>query len=272
MLPFARPPALLALCLLVGLPLATAQTAWEDNGTLTLHDEPDGPETIDVADCVFWVRGQDVVVASGTVDIYHDMGRGGATRLLSVPFEGTPSGDGRYDFIVGPLEVDSTGHTNGMRIYAEVVIEPRPTPESDPARGVQGAYGRVHCGATYIPCIADLTATALDEGDVRLEWTASANATIYYVYRSDGVEGPDGRLSWVDVGNTTGTSFVDATAEAGETYVYDVTASDGRLANAEACELVQVTAVPFFGAPLLAALALVGGVGAFAWMRRGTRP
>lgn len=269
MTPIRTLTTLAALCLLA-LPLAAGQTPpWQGNGSLTLHDDPDTEATIDVADCIFWIRGHDIVLANGTVDVYEDHGRDGSELIVSIPYEGTPSGDGRYDVLVGPIEIGARA-----RVYAEIVIEPAETPGSDPARYVFGASGEVHCGEQYIPCIEDLTATVLADGSVRLDWTASANATLYHVQRSDGVQMPNGRLSWETIGNTSGTTFLDTTAPEGERIVYDIMASDGQLANAEACRLAVVTPtteIPFFpttGGLLLGMLGVVGGA-AVVLARRG---
>lgn len=259
--------AALAPCALTALPPAAAsEPSWWAEGELTFHDEPDWDATIDVADCTFWLRGTGVEIPNGTVEVYEDHGRGGAVLLMSVAFEGTPNEDGGYDFLVGPLTVETDPEGTGLEVFAEIVVIPES--EDDIGRFLQSDEVTIHCGGKFIPCIDDLSAEALDDGDVRLTWSAAANATHYFVYRTDGDQLPNGQTDWDFLANVTATEYVDLTAEAGVTYAYEVVSSDGALAMNGSCPVVEVTAVPFFGAPLLGAVAAVGAVGAYAWMRR----
>lgn len=268
------PRAALATALALGAltvlapPAAADHLAWHVEGKLTFHDEPDGPATIDIADCVLWVRGTGFEFESGTVDIHENRGRGGSVVLVSANFTGTPNPDGGYDFIVGPLTIDAEGWTGGKRIFAEIIVEPGQTPEADPDRYLQSGNARVHCGGKFIPCIDDLSARALAEGHVALDWSAPDNATHYFVQRTDGSQLPNGQTDWDTLANVTATQYVDTTAQVGVTYRYNVVSSDGALAMNGSCPHVEVTAVPFFGAPLLGAVAMVGAVGAYAWHRR----
>lgn len=60
--------------------------------------------------------------------------------------------------------------------------------------------------------------------------------------------------------------YLDANVVEGEVYAYIVTFDDG--VESGNCDIVEATAIPFFGAPLLGALALAGCVGAYAYARR----
>ena len=118
------------------------------------------------------------------------------------------------------------------------------------------------CAAADIPsCPPNVTATAGDEGVIALGWTAVAGADAYRVYR----HGPEG--GWLRVATLNATAYVDNDTEVGATYSYRVTAvADG--VESTGCPVVTATAIPFFPALVVGALALVGAVGAYAWLRR----
>lgn len=112
-------------------------------------------------------------------------------------------------------------------------------------------------------CEATLVASAESDG-VHLEWEAASeehNQVAFYRVLRDGLE----------LAQTQDTSFVDTTAAAGQTYVYEVQAHGEAAAGGTvftSCGTVEVTAVPFWGAPILGAIALVGTIGAYATLRR----
>ena len=261
---------LLALCAVTSaIPTAAADHfSWHVEGELTFHDEADWPATINIADCTFWVRGTGIEVAEGTVDVHENHGRGGSVVVASVNFTGTPNSDGGFDFLVGPITLDYEPSEHGMRLFAEVILSGERTEFGDPERSLQSGNVRIHCGAKFIPCIDDLAAEALDNGDVRLTWSAPDNATNYFVARTDGTQLPNGQTDWETLANVTATVYVDETAEPGVTYQYEIISSDGALAMNGSCPIVEVMAVPFFGGPLLGAIAAVAAVGGYAWMRR----
>lgn len=254
------------LLLLSLIPPASAH-AVGTSGSLTIHDVQDGPATTQVADCTFWVRGEGFEVAEGVVDIRHNMGRAGSESILTVEFAGTPDGEGTYGFEVGPISIPDGEYVSGHRVYAQVVVDATPNEFGDPTAYVHGDTVRVYCGETYIPCIDDLRAEALDDGSIRLEWSAPPNATHFFVQRTDFSQLPNGQTDWETLANVTATSYVDASAQPGVAYGYEITSSDGALAMSGSCPIAHVTAVPYFGA-VGAAAALVGTLLAFAWMRR----
>lgn len=114
-----------------------------------------------------------------------------------------------------------------------------------------------------IECPAmNLTAVANADGSISLNWTdVGSAADEYNIYR-----GADGG-SLVFLASTSNTTYTDETTTVGVTYAYAITImKDGR--ESEICARAQATAIPFFGAPLLTALALLGSVGAFVALRR----
>lgn len=88
-------------------------------------------------------------------------------------------------------------------------------------------------------------------------------ATEYRVYRAVG--GGDFTLVATidrDVG-----VFIDRDVEEGVTYRYQVRPANAA-GEAEGCGIAEATAIPFFGMPLVGALALMGGLGAYGIVRR----
>lgn len=108
----------------------------------------------------------------------------------------------------------------------------------------------------------DLTAVANADGSISLNWTDVGDAADEYnIYRA--AEGGD----LVFLASTSNTTFTDDTTAVGVTYEYGISiVKDGR--ESEICASAEATAIPFFGTPLLTAIALAGSVGAFVAMRR----
>ena len=94
-----------------------------------------------------------------------------------------------------------------------------------------------------------------------MSWDAFAGATAYNVYRAEG----SGDLELV--ATVTGTTFQDEDVVAGTTYTYTVTAMVGGV-ETEACELVEITAIPVFPTLIAGALAGIAGIGSYAFLRR----
>lgn len=133
--------------------------------------------------------------------------------------------------------------------------------EDDTGRSVVGDPFVVTCAEEPPACPEGVTAEALAEGGVRLTWNASEGADGYRISRAIEFE------EEILLGTTNETTFVDDTAAPGVTYQYRVRAFNEGGESRE-CPIVEATAVPFFGAPILMALALACSVGAFVWMRR----
>lgn len=71
------------------------------------------------------------------------------------------------------------------------------------------------------PVPGTLTATPGD-GQVSLTWVASANATVYTIWRKTGASG-----AYASIGTATSTTYVDKTLSNGTTYYYKVAAGNG---------------------------------------------
>ncbi|HVM44537.1 MAG TPA: hypothetical protein VM582_01280, partial [Candidatus Thermoplasmatota archaeon] len=115
-------------------------------------------------------------------------------------------------------------------------------------------------------CPDTLTAQAQEDGSVLLTWDAANedhNDVMFYRIIRD-------RVTIAEVQTT---SYLDDATVGGETYAYRVEAHGAAAGGGTTwtgCGSAEVTAVPFFGAPLLGALALAGSVGAYAFARRRT--
>ncbi len=83
---------------------------------------------------------------------------------------------------------------------------------------VDGEYDRQGVDTRYLKAPV-LTSVSSDKKGVTVKWEAVKGAQEYNVYHKTGFG------SWVKVGTTTSTSFVDKTAQNGKTYTYTVTAS-----------------------------------------------
>lgn len=120
------------------------------------------------------------------------------------------------------------------------------------------AAGEGAC-ATDAPCPEDLEANANGDGSITLRWSAVDDALGYEVHRTSS----DGHVLWA----VEETTFTDRGTVVGQTYTYEVRAVTAGGTSTD-CPSVEVTAVPFFAAPILGAVALAGGVGAYVAMRR----
>lgn len=172
---------------------------------------------------------------------------------------GNPYGDRLLDWEMGgegPCELPPCG-TPGQPAC----------PEEPCGTAGQPACPTVPCGTPGAPacpaptCPANVVATALDAGAIRLTWSGVAGAEAYLVYR----DVPDAPMTLV--GTVEGTTFVDEDTEVGETYSYMVKAVvDGNPSGG--CTVVSATAIPFFTNVWVGALATLGALGAFVMLRR----
>lgn len=107
-------------------------------------------------------------------------------------------------------------------------------------------------GCADTPTEVPVVTTSVGNGTVSLSWTASAGASSYRVYRTDGVFGCD--FGKILVGTVTGTSFIDVGLQNDREYYYSVmpTGSNNTcFAVSSAC----TTAVPTAGPKLTAVAA-----------------
>lgn len=253
---------------LVSLPPAAA--THNDQGTVKVHDNADeNPDVRNVphVSCDVYVEGFKMGDDSGWIKFFAWPPTGEKTEV-------TPTGDdlnwsadsgaasGEYHFTKGAYYLPA-GH------YRVEVYTTDGHPGSDAGHFAKAKTFWVEpCEAPVVnpPCPPGVMATASSTAGVAqilIDWQPVANADAYVVYRATG--GAD--FEWMAT-VTDDTSWADTQVVAGTTYEYYVTAVvDG--IESEECAIIQATAVPFFGGgPLLGALAVVGGVVAYAALRR----
>lgn len=113
-------------------------------------------------------------------------------------------------------------------------------------------------------CVEGVSATARPDGSIRVAWDAFPDAEYYVIDRSVG--GSAYAMGYATV-HAPGTAFIDTNTTEGEVYQYRVRADF----SAQDCAGVQATAVPFFSGPLIGAVAVLGGVGAYVVIRQRRR-
>lgn len=113
-------------------------------------------------------------------------------------------------------------------------------------------------------CPGNVTAVATGNNTIRLTWEPSPNASQYRVSRAEG-SGP-----FVDTHAiilAPDTTFEDTVLSHGVTYRYRVIAENAA-GSSVGCSEVEATAIPEFPTLAVGAIALVGGVAAYAMLRR----
>lgn len=249
---------------LAALPAASAHSQTDEHGTLTAHDEEGGPVVLDVPDCTVHFKAVGLREPHGVFTLSKNFGRGGAHEVYRANVTATPDGEGGYTWTSGAITVDGTHE----RYLAEIAFNHEKYMNTDLPAHYQQLGVFIHCGRPYVGCVQHIQAEAIENGHVRLTWSAAHNATGYRVTRYvDDL--PNGAPDFDTLGETAGREFIDTTSKPGETHWYRIDAIGETGGSSGACRVeARVTAVPFFGAPLFGALALVGTVGAYAFMRR----
>lgn len=105
----------------------------------------------------------------------------------------------------------------------------------------------VDSGCSGTPSAAPVVTTAAMDGAVSLNWTASAGASSYRVYRTDGVFGCD--FGKILIGTVAGTTFLDTGLQNGRSYHYVVVptgSNDACFSTSSSCS----SATPIAGAKL----------------------
>jgi len=266
-----RPRALFSLLLataLFSLALPGASAVHNNQGTVKVHDnETENPETRNVphVDCQFWIEGFKLGDDAGWI-VFYAWPPTGDKSVVETGVDQTWTADsgaasGEFHFLAGPFTLPS-GH------YRVEVFTNDGHPGSDSGHFAKAKTFWVECETVVVnpPCPPglELEARSTDgRADIFLDWDAVPGATAYNVYRAVG--GGDFEYQ---VTIDTYTSYVDDHGiVVGETYEYYVTAVVNGF-ESENCEIVEVTAIPFFPSLAVGALALLGGVGAFVMMRR----
>ena len=255
--------ALAALLLAAAVPNALAND--NNAGTVKVHDdETENPETRNVphVSCGFWVQAFGLNDDAGWLVFFVWPPTGEVEPVTPTGAEVTWSDDdadehGNFGFNLGPFFLPP-GHYR-VEVYTE---------DGHPG-GEGGHFAKTktfwveECDVVieHLPCPPGLTAVALDDAGVDLNWTAVEGALGYNVYRAVG-EGDFEFLVSLEE-----TAFTDRDVQGGVVYSYYVTATTGD-EESIGCMAVTVTAIPFFGAPVLIGLAAVGGVAAYALFRR----
>lgn len=119
MVPRSRPlAALLALVLAASFAVGTASANGNDDnrGTIKVHDDEDAdpdPRNEPHVSCDFWVQGFNMHDAEGVLKFYAWPPTGDKSIVTptgdDLAWEGTPDGDGEYDFLSGAYQLP-VGH------------------------------------------------------------------------------------------------------------------------------------------------------------------
>lgn len=223
---------------------------------LRVHERADGPVVREISGCEFFVEGRHVRVDGGELRLNALRGPGDDPRRIgevaSDDMRAEEDGDGRR-FLVGPFEAPEDG-----RFQVQLVVE---RDGQEQVAAASSFFEVERCSTTPPACPPNLEAEPSSGRPIFVDWDGVNAADGYRVYRSTG-GGAEELVAEVDVD-----FFSDTEVEPGTTYQYRVTAFNEQGESA-GCATVEATAIPVFGAPLVAALALVGGLGAFAMLRR----
>lgn len=258
-------PTALAICLVLAFsPISSANH--NNQGTIKVHDnEQEDPDQRNVphVDCDFWIEGFKLGDDSGWI-VFYSWPPTGDKQVVDSGEDQDWTADsgaasGEYHFLAGPFTLP-TGH------WRVEVFTDDGHPGSDSGHFAKAKTFWVECEEVVVnppcPVITNTEAgVAGEEPFILLEWAGVPDATQYVVYRA--LEGGDFEI----LATTTDTSYTDTDVEVGVTYEYYVTAVVGGI-ESENCEIVEATAIPFFTAPLLGALALAGSLAAFVVLRR----
>ncbi len=248
---------------------AAAHTS-DEHGEITFYDGPDAegqqaptedgeaPDDFVDLECEFWIEGTDISHPEGSIDVWRITGPGTSFETTLATWNFTPEENATYEFDKGPLTLNESW--DHYFIIADMEDEDHHTTE-----GHHVDYTACEDDEEQEPetpvCPANVETTAHEDETVDLSWDASAGADSYNVYRATAGE------SFEHVAEVESTSFTDTETEADVTYQYRVTAANEAGESAE-CPVAEVTAIPVFGTPAIAALAAVGGVGAMTALRR----
>lgn len=259
--------SILALALSTALLVAAApaQATHANPGTLKVHDnETENPDVRNVphVSCDFWLEAFGMSDDEIAIRFFAWPPTGDMSEVQPLKGELTATADsgessGEFHFLAGPFELPP-GHYR-VEIYTDDG-HPGGNPEHM-AKAKTFWVEACDVPTENPPCPPGLIAAAVGSSGVNLTWSAVADVDAYAVYRAEG-EGDFELIALVE-----GTAHLDEDVAPGVTYSYYVTAVVGDTESV-GCEDVSVTLVPFFPGMLVGALALVGGVAAYATLRR----
>lgn len=267
---FVLPVTMLALLTAVAFASAPAAGTHNNQGTVKVHDnEDENPDQRNVphVSCDFWIEGFMLGDDSGWIVFYSWPPTGDKSEVTPTGADLTWEADagdasGEFHFLQGPFQLPP-GH------YRVEVYTDDGHPGSDSGHFAKTKTFWVEpCDVPVVhpPCPPGLEVTARSNdgrADNFLEWEAVVGASGYNVYRA--VDGGDFEYQ---VTIDTYTSYVDDHGiEVGVTYEYYVTAVVNGV-ESENCEIVEVTAIPFFPTLVIGAVAIAGSVGAYVMLRR----
>ena len=253
--------------LLAAAALPAADANDNNAGTVKVHDdETENPVTRNVphVSCDFWVQAMNLNDPTGYL-VFFGWPPTGDMEVVTPTGAGLTFNDttadehGNFGFNLGPYQLPP-GH------YRVEVYTDDGHPGTDDGHFAKTKTFWVEaCDVEVVnpPCPPGLVAAALDDAGVELNWTAVAGADGYMVYRAE-ADGDFEAIAAVEE-----TTFLDLDVTGGVVYSYYVTAFVGDVESV-GCQVVTVTAIPFFGAPILLAVAVAGAVGAYAVLRRRT--
>lgn len=254
----------LAIAALLALaPNGAAHLNSTEHGALTFHDEADAGSSNDLA-CTFFIMGHNMSHATGDLMAAHDLDQPSAEQVELGNYTGVPNEEGTFDFFGGPFELPESDE---WQVWATMGNESEHATlfyeiEYEACEEEEEEEEEVEEQAPPETCTGSLSAKAEDDATVELEWERNELADHYLVHmkRSD-------EANFTVIGNTTEDGFDTEPLEVGATYTFQVTAHAGNGTQIDACGMVEVTAIPYFGAAG-ALFATIGAIGAYAVVRR----
>jgi hypothetical protein len=248
----------------LALGMVPGATAHENanHGTIKVHDEEsvDPPTQNQPHVCSpFWIEGFDMSDENGTL------------VFTSIPPTSNPpvevlvvnwtadsgSEEDGYHFNQGPINLPD-GH------YKVEAFVNDPEPHSREHKTKSKVFW-VQCEGEP-PCDgpADVTALANDNETISIDWSAVVGADGYNIYRAVGA----GSFALLDTVDGSTLEYLDEDVTAGITYRYRVTAIVNDDEETDHCDEAEATAIPDLPGVFAMGMAAVGGLGAYALVRR----
>lgn len=225
------------------------------HGSLFILENPGELPTLRPTDCDLFVRGERIDSPTGTLTLVRDRGVNGLEDVTSLQIETTPSSNGKFRFIAGPITATEDGRHH-VRLDLDpdhLLISPTFTIECENGGG-QGDGGQDDGDFTIAPdCPTGLTVTP-ESGGNNLTWTPAANAEVHLIERAPAGTDDYELLAALDADADT---YLDTDVTDGQTNNYRVRAQNN-IGQSENCATVEATAIPYFGNAITATIALIG--------------